>query len=126
MSSGPPKTLVKSRKMLQAICKNSITTNIINEQLIKYEMFDRFLQILWNDIKKLITSTQLQHTNFIINLHKNPYSQLLYQGIFFTKAIQLELIEILKKEYPEVDFTYNETSGYDGKIIERIIIMDWS
>jgi hypothetical protein len=44
----------------------------------------------------------------------------------FTEAIILELIEILKKEYPGVDFTYKETAGYDGTIIERIIIMDYS
>jgi hypothetical protein len=47
-------------------------------------------------------------------------------GFVFTEAIRLELIEILKREYPGVDFTYKETSGYDGKILEKIIIMDWS
>jgi hypothetical protein len=47
-------------------------------------------------------------------------------GFVFTELIALELIEVLYKEYPGVDFTYKETAGYDGKIIERIIIMDWS
>ena len=108
--SAPPKSFVKSRENLQAISNN---TNII----IKYEIFDRFLSHIWGNI------SMRRKSSHIINLLDSRY----YSGGFvLTEAIRLELIEILKREYPGVDFTYKETSGYDGKILERIIIMDWS
>jgi len=108
--SPPPKSLVKSRENLQAISNNP-------HIIIKYEIFDRVLSHIWGNIS--IT----RKSSHIINLHDTMY----YLGGFvFTEAIRLELIEILKREYPGVDFTYKETAGYDGTIIERIIIMDYS
>ena len=109
----PPKALLKSRENLQAICKNP-------HEIMKYETFDKFLFVLWTNIRR---SPPISF-KYIINLHDTNYS-LGYQNMF-TEAIILELIEILKKEYPGVDFTYKETAGYDGTIIERIIVMDWS
>jgi len=111
--STPPKSLVKSRENLQAISNNP---HII---IKKYEIFDRVLSRIWGNISM---RTKSPH---IINLHDSTY----YSGsggFIFTEEFILELIEILKREYPGVDFTYKETSGYDGKILERIIIMDWS
>jgi len=113
--SAPPKSLVKSRENLQVISNNP---NII----IKYEIFDRVLSHTWNDIRQNIKRLSLK---YIINLHNPTYNHS-HDGFVFTEKFILELIEILKKEYPGVDFTYKETSGYDGKILERIIIMDWS
>ena len=49
-----------------------------------------------------------------------------YYSIETTNNFVEELIDILKKEYPGVDFTYRETVGYNGTILERLIIMDWS
>ena len=110
--STPPKSLVKSRENLQAISNNP---HII---IKKYEIFDRVLSPIWNNI------TITRKSPHIINLHNSEYNY--PHGFVFTEEFIIELIEILKKEYPGVDFTYKETAGYDGKIIERIIIMDWS
>ena len=112
--SALPKSLVKSRENLQAISNNP---NIIT----RYEIFDRVLSHTWIDIRRDIQRLSLK---YIINLYNPAY--IYPHGFVVTEAIILELIEILKKEYPGVDFTYKETAGYDGKILEKIIIMDWS
>ena len=109
----PPKALLKSRENLQAICKNP-------HEIKKYEIFDRILFVIWTNIRQ----SPPKSLKYIINLYDPKY--LAGYQIIFTEAIILELIEILKKEYPGVDFTYKETAGYDGTIIERIIIMDYS
>lgn len=111
--SNPPKTLLKSRENLQELFKNP------HVFIKKYEIFDRVLSLLWVNIRQ----TSLKSPKYIINLHDPNY---FLHGFNFTEEMALELIEILKKEYPGVDFTYKETAGYDGRIIERIIIMDWS
>jgi hypothetical protein len=123
--SHPPKTLIKSRENLQELFKNP-------HVIIKYEIFDRVLSRLWGNISvpsssysssPSYPSNSLKSLKYIINLHDPNY---LLGGFDFTEKMALELIEILKKEYPGVDFTYKETAGYDGRIIERVIIMDWS
>jgi len=106
----PPKSIIKSRENLQVIIKNP-------HVMTKYEIFDRILLRLWGNIRQ----SSLNSLKYIINLH-DPF----HNGFVFTEVIVLELIEVLKKEYPGVDFTYKETAGYDGKIIEKIIVMDWS
>ena len=90
--------------------------------MIKYEIFDKILSIIWGNIRKQISYNPPQF-KYIIKLHEPQYNT---YGFVYTEEIVLELIEILKKEYPGVDFTYKATAGYDGKIIETIIIMDWS
>jgi len=112
--SSPPKSLVKSRENLQEIFKNP-------HVMIKYELFDRALSVIWGNIRQSSNSLK-----YIINLQDPSYSCNSVYGFVFTEAIVLELIEILKKEYPGVDFTYKETARYDGTIIEKIIVMDWS
>jgi hypothetical protein len=125
--SNPPKSLLKSRENLQELFKNPNT-------IIKYEKFDKVLSLIWADIRPsplnalnavnaLNTLKPLKSPKYIINLHDPRYFD---REFHFTEKTALELIEILKKEYPGVDFTYKETAGYDGRIIERIIIMDWS
>jgi len=109
--STPPKSLVKSRENLQEIFKNPDT-------IIKYEIFDRILSTLWGNIRQSSKSQK-----YIINLRDPNHFR---HGFDFTEKMTLELIEILKKEYPGVDFMYKETAGYDGRIIEKIIVMDWS
>ena len=113
--SNPPKTLLKSRENLQELFKNP-------HEIIKYEKFDRVLSLLWADIRPSPLKS-LKLVKYIINLHDPRYID---REFYFTEKTTLELIEILKKEYPGVDFTYKETAGYDGNIIQRVIIMDWS
>ncbi len=111
----PPISLVKSRENLQAISTNP-------DIIMKYEVFDRVLLVLWSNIQSRLRSQRTQTLNYIIDLHDYLYNI----GFAFTESNISELIGILKREYPGVDFTYKETVGYDGKIMERIIIMDWS
>ncbi len=121
--SNSPKSLLKSRENLQAIFKNP-------HLIIKYQIFDNVLSEVWNNIWQLtnvhITRKQTSLSKYIINLHAVRNINYGMHGFVLTEEIALELIEILKKEYPGVDFTYNQTAGYDGKIIEKLIIMDWS
>jgi hypothetical protein len=113
--SSPPKSLVKSRENLQVLFKDP-------HKIIKYEIFDRLLSQLWGNIRQSLVKSQ----KYIINIHDPSYYGKIGHGFDFTEAIVLEFIEILKKEYPGVDFTYKETAGYDGRILEKIIVMDWS
>jgi len=121
--SNPLNSLVKSRENLQALFKNP-------HLIIKYQIFDKVLSEVWNNIWQLtnvhITRTPTSLSKYIINLHAVRNINYGMHGFVLTEEIALELIEILKKEYPGVDFTYRETAGYDGKIIEKLIIMDWS
>jgi hypothetical protein len=110
----PPKTLVKSRATLQALSSNSLL-------LAKYEAFDIIINYLWIRIKAHLINEQVER-QYCIHIH-NLYR---YTNVVFTDVFISELIEVLKEEYPGVDFTYRETSGYDGNILERIIVMDWS
>ena len=117
--SSPPISLLKSRENLQALFSDR------SSQLIKYETFDRILSVIWNRLRQTFQfhTGSAPVSKYIINLHDPNY---FHNQFIFTDENVLELINILKREYPRVDFTYNQTSGYDGKIIERIIIMDWS
>lgn len=37
-----------------------------------------------------------------------------------------DLLEALKHVFPGCDINYHETKGFEGKIIERIVSIDWS
>jgi hypothetical protein len=120
MSQLPPKTLLKSRENLQAISKNKSPTGQYSG-LLKYQVMDRVLLNLWPAIKASVEfGTKTKH---IIDLN---YRDPAFYGFLINEEFVAELIGVLKGEYPGVDFAYKETAGYDGKILERIIIMDWS
>ena len=93
--------------------------------LLKYDVIEYFLNELWTKLKSDVFTTK--QTQYTINL-KKTYSagNMSYYSIETTNNFVEELIDILKKEYPGVDFTYRETVGYNGTILERLIIMDWS
>jgi hypothetical protein len=120
MSHLPPTTLLKSRENLQRISKNKSPTGQYSG-LLKYQVMDRILLTLWPNIKACIEfGTKTRH---IIDLNSRDSA---FHGFLITEDFVSELIEVLKAEYPGVDFAYKETAGYDGKILERIIVMDWS
>ena len=108
--SKAPHTFVKSRENLQALNDN-------NRLLEKYEAFDRILDYIWYQIRPISCGFK-QKTKLLIDLKVCQFH--------ITKDNVIELIEILKEEYPGVDFTYTETAGYEGKMLEQLIIMDWS
>jgi len=37
-----------------------------------------------------------------------------------------EFKEMLQKVFPDCKTDYVETRGYDGKVIERVVVVDWS
>ena len=110
--NSPPKTLVKSRESLQAMFSD-------RAELRRYEAFDKILNHVWTRIQALIKANQVK-TEYIINLYD------LERETGPTHKYISEMIDVLKKEYPGVDFTYRETHGYEGTVLERLIIMDWS
>lgn len=120
MSHLPPKTLVKSRENLQAISRNK-GPNGQPAGLLKYQAMDTVVQSLWHHIKPLIEYGR--DTKHIIDLNRYAPS---FHGLIINEGFVTELIEALTAEYPGVNFAYKETAGYDGKILERIIVMDWS
>lgn len=121
MSRLPPKTLVKSRENLQAISRNKGPNGQHPTGLLKYQAMDTVVHGLWPSVKPLIEFGHV--TKHIIDLNRYAPS---FRGFIINEEFVTELIDVLKAEYPGVDFTYKETAGYDGKILERIIIMDWS
>jgi len=112
--NSPPKTLVKSRENLQAMFSD-------REELPRYEAFDIIINYVWTRIKALVT-TQQSKTEYIINLRDLER----HTPLVSTNKYIYDVIDVLKKEYPGVDFTYRETHGYEGTVLERIVIMDWS
>lgn len=110
--NSPPKTLVKSRENLKAMFSDPA-------ELRRYELLDKIVNYVWTRIQAFITGNQAK-TEYIINLHD------LERHVGPTNKYISDIIDVLKKEYPGVDFTYRETSGYEGKVLERLIIMDWS
>lgn len=110
-SHAPPRTFVKSRENLQELSKNS-------KLLEKFAAFDSVLNAIWYKIRPgNHLSSPTTCTIDLISLR-------LTHSI--TDEFISELIPILKKEYPGVDFAYKATTGYHGMILEQIIIMDWS
>ena len=120
MNPGPPKTLVKSRENLQTICNNN---NKYPYGVAKYETYDKILLNLWMELTPLFKQDP-PPSKYAIDLLQQAHNA--QMGFIFTKPTVLEFIEVLKREYPEVGFTYIETPGFNGKMLERIVIMDWS
>ena len=110
-----PKSLVKSRAALQALSKQP------HRELTKYSLFDYILKDIWENIRLF---TQTYH-RFQLSKYMTygGYSNFFKDGIL-DEAVRLELIEILKKEYPGCDIQYikyvvTTTPG-------EMIMIDWS
>jgi hypothetical protein len=78
----------------------------------------RVLDLIWSDIKVPKATTGLFHVVNLDNLRLFPNGR----GIEIKDA----LLSLLKTEYPGCDVRYNETIGFSGSVIERVIIIDWS
>jgi hypothetical protein len=112
----PPKSFLKSRENMQDLF------NIGHKALIKYQAFDILLKQFWGDLKQKIGT---KTTKFIFN-PKSYYHISYQQGGLLNKEFILEFMDVLQKEYPGCDFEYKETAGYDGSIIEQVIVMNWN
>ena len=99
-------------------------------QLYKYMIFDRVRELIWGDMEKNVFGkgvTKFIITNKIFCDSLMQYGHTpLFQNGWLSESFQNELIEFLKKEFPECSIEYIETKGYDNKIIERLFVIDWS
>jgi len=80
--------------------------------------FLRILDLIWTDIKTPKASSAALH---IVNLDEPTMFQ-----THVTPEFRSTLISLLKSEYPGCDVRYHETLGFNGKVLERLVIMDWS
>ena len=77
----------------------------------------RLLDLIWSDIKTPKASSASIH---VINLD-DPR--------LFPIPCSSDMIDtfvsVLKSEYPGCDVRYYETQGFNGKVLERLVILDW-
>ena len=115
--SNEPRTLIKSRDVLQSLKDRN--------EFTKYQTFDRLLQLIWYDISR---EAQGGKTKYLFKITNNPHMGQLPQlnnPINMTLFIT-DFMDILKKEYIDCKIEYVETKGYEDKVIEQIIVIDWS
>ena len=115
--SNEPRTLIKSRDVLQSLKDRN--------EFTKYQTFDRLLQLIWYDISREAKGGK---TKYIFKITNNPHMGQLPQlnnPINMTLFIT-DFMDILKKEYIDCKIEYVETKGYENKVIEQIIVIDWS
>ena len=112
-----PRTLVKSREVLQSLKGG--------QEFKRYQAFDALLQVIWSDIKR---EAEAGKTKYVFRVDTNQHIRDLHQlqnPITMTLFI-MDFMDILKKEYLDCKIEYVETKGYDDKVIERLIVIDWS
>ena len=115
--SNEPRTLIKSREVLQSLKDRN--------EFTKYQTFDHLLKVIWADISR---EAQGGNTKYVFKITNNPYIRQLPQlnnPINMTLFIT-DFMDILKKEYIDCKIEYVETKGYEDKVIEQLIVIDWS
>lgn len=112
-----PRTLIKSREVLQSLKDRN--------EFAKYQTFDRLLQEIWKDVGH---AAQGGNTKYLFKITNNQHMRRLPQlnnPINMTLFIT-DFMDILKKEYLDCKIEYVETKGYEDKVIEQLIVIDWS
>ena len=101
-----PKTIIKSRHVLQTFK---------NGGLNKYIAYDRLLALVWSYLSRVAIEGKTKFVYFI------PEYEVRNKDF-----VSEEFVEILKNEYPDCLINYTETTGVNGNIIERALTIDWS
>jgi len=125
-----PQDTKKSRALLQKYSKSP------NDFIQKGPFIKKFLESVWTDLYRTTIvkgQTKYRFNNFpFIDRNVSSYLHITqstnsphYPNIQDPKFIQ-ELIEAVKKEYEDCTVEYHETKGYDGKILEKVLVIDWS
>jgi len=95
----------------------------------KHNFFQKYMKILYQEI---VNTARSGKTKYVLN---GLFTSHIFRDFIFTHTtselikrdeICSELIELIKKEYADCTVEYHETKGYDGKIIERVVTIDWS
>ena len=114
-------SFIRSRNTLLSISKDKY-------QLEKYRLFDMLLENIWRKFFKEIPGSG--KTRIILDeKYINGFgidNRLFFNNGWFIESIQIEFMEVLKKEFHDCTISYIETKGYEEKIIERLLIIDWS
>ena len=95
----------------------------------KHNFFQEYMKTLYQEI---VNTARSGKTKYVLNglfssdkfrdfIFRHPTSEIIKHD-----EIHSELIELIKKEYEDCTVEYHETKGYEGKIIERIVTIDWS
>jgi len=118
--SHEPRTLIKSREVLQSLKGG--------QEFKKYQTFDGLLRVIWDDIKQ---EAEAGKTKYVFKIANNRWDQILGNLPQLKNPINMTLfitdfMDILKKEYIDCKIEYVETRGYENKVIEQIIVIDWS
>ena len=99
-----PRTIVKSRAVLQSLKYG---------ELSKYKTYDRLLGYIWNYVS---TKALEGETKFVYSI---PDYEIQYCSF-----VGEEYVELVKKEYVDCDVSYVETKY--AICIERALTIDWS
>ena len=115
-------TLVKSRKNLQAFTNNYL-------DLEKHAIFDNVLKRVWEAVRESIangdTRCKFNPDNLEYTLFCQKYVRS-YNNFITRHSVNLDLLDILREEYPDCNVDYFETKGINGTIVERTFVVDWS
>ena len=120
LNQNEPRTLIKSREVLQSLKDRN--------EFNKYQTFDRLLQLIWMDIKR---EAEGGKTKYVFKINNNRWNGNIQNLPQLQNPINMmlfitEFIEVLKKEYIDCKIEYVETKGYEDKVIEQLIVIDWS
>jgi len=115
MSQHEPRTLIKSREVLQSLKGG--------HALKRYQQLDVWLTEIWMGVK---AEAVAGNTKYIYNFAKISHTLNPFEGWEPIDVFRMRMINILEKEYPNCKIDYNETKGYDSKVIEQLIVIDWS
>ena len=81
----------------------------------KYDIYQHM-----SHIHKNIINDAKYKTSYIYKIGHTGYQH------FDNPLYPSEFKEMLQKVFPDTKTDYVETRGYDGKIIERVAVVDWS
>lgn len=114
--------LTKSRQNLQIFTNNYL-------DLEKYAMFDKLLKRVWEAVREAIihqkTLCRFNPDNLEYTLFCQKYVRS-YNNFITRYSVNMEFMDVLRKEYPDCTIDYLETKGQEGTIVERTFILDWS
>lgn len=112
-----PRTLVKSREVLQSLKGG--------QEFRKYQTFHNLLLVIWMDLKREAEAGKTKYV-FRVDTNQNIKSLPLIENPITMTLFIMDFMDILKKEYIDCKIEYVETKGYEDKVIERVIVIDWS
>ena len=115
-------TMIKSRKNLQDFTNNYL-------ELEKYSIFEHVLKRLWEAVRQTLangdTCCKFNPDTLEYTLFCQKYVRS-YNNFITRHSVNLELLEVLREEYPDCSVDYFETKGIEGTIVERTFVVDWS